>query len=53
MRYGSTEVSCVHPTETFSLAHRPDLELLLRIRAIPSRWNGGGGERRQEILTGM
>lgn len=31
------------PTETFSLAHRPDLELLLRIRAKPSRWNGEGG----------
>lgn len=30
------------PTEPSSLAHRPDLELLLRIRAKPSRRSGEG-----------
>lgn len=52
-----TSVSLCCPTVTSSLAHRPDLELLLRIRAKPSRCSGEGGwggwERRQEILTGM
>lgn len=37
---------CCCPTATFSLAHRPDLELLLRIWTEPSRRDGGGGERK-------
>lgn len=38
------------PTVTVSLAHRPDLELLLRIRAEPSRRNGGGRDDRKSWL---
>lgn len=41
-----TVVSLRCPTVTSSLAHRPDLELLLRIRAKPSRCSGGGNGRK-------